>query len=165
MFGTGRFKYWRPVFLPLWHSIKKCAGFFFFFLKKSVRSEGNRKPRGAPGVWGRPGLWVRAGMCLGRMSAQATAPAPWEKAEELGTRQRAAQAQPVRAAGTPILPSPASQGTAASIQMLFKKRRWCLSDCAWPDWIPHCLYPWDTFGAHFPDCKCSRSKKDVPHYI
>ena len=26
----------------------------FFFLKKSVRSEGNRKPRGAPVVWGRP---------------------------------------------------------------------------------------------------------------
>ena len=45
MFGTGRFKYWRPVFLALWDSIKKCAGFFFF--KKSVRSEGNRKPRGA----------------------------------------------------------------------------------------------------------------------
>ena len=115
-------------------------------------------------MWWVPGLWVRAGMCLGRMSAQATAPAPWEKAEEPGTRQRAAQAQPVRAAGTPILPSPASQGTAASIQMLFRKRKWCLSDCAWPDWIPPCLYPWDTFGAHFPDCKCSRSKKDVPHY-
>ena len=33
--------------------IKKCAGYFFFF-KKSVWSEGNRKPRGAPVVWGRP---------------------------------------------------------------------------------------------------------------
>ena len=31
-----------------------CGIFFFFFLKKSVRSEGNRKPRGAPVVWGRP---------------------------------------------------------------------------------------------------------------
>lgn len=60
-------------------------------------------------------------MCLGRMSAQATMPAPWEKAEELGTRQRAAQAQPVRAAGTPILPSPASRRTAASIRILLGK--------------------------------------------
>ena len=39
---TGRFKYRRPVFLALWHSIKKCAGFFFF--KKSVQSEGNINP-------------------------------------------------------------------------------------------------------------------------
>ena len=38
-------KEYAVVFLALWHSIKKCAGFFFF--KKSVRSEGNRKPRGS----------------------------------------------------------------------------------------------------------------------
>ena len=56
--------------LPKWHSGKELpcqcrkpkrhgfdswviAGFFFFF-KESVWSEGNRKPRGAPVVWGRP---------------------------------------------------------------------------------------------------------------
>ena len=33
---------------------QEVCGIFFFFLKKSVRSEGNRKPRGAPVFWGRP---------------------------------------------------------------------------------------------------------------
>ena len=33
-----RYKNLRPIFLPLWHSMRKCVClFFFFFLKKRVR--------------------------------------------------------------------------------------------------------------------------------